>query len=46
MLAFEQLLALPPRAGEDFEPEEPTRFGKLSKRLWGGLLECEELAEG
>jgi exodeoxyribonuclease V gamma subunit len=46
VLTFEELLALARREGEDFEPEEPTRFGRLSKRLWGGLLACEEMAEG
>jgi exodeoxyribonuclease V gamma subunit len=45
ILGFDDLLALEPRAGEDFEGEEPTRFGRLSKRLWGGLLACEELAD-
>jgi len=46
VLGFDELLAFEPRAGEDFEPEEPTRFGRLSRRLWGGLLSVEELAEG
>ena len=46
MLGFDELLAFAPRAGEDFEPEEPTRFGRLSRRLWGGLLSVEEQAEG
>jgi exodeoxyribonuclease V gamma subunit len=46
VLTFDELLALPPREDEDFEPEEPTRFGRLSKRLWGGVRSCEELAEG
>jgi exodeoxyribonuclease V gamma subunit len=46
ILTIEQLLALPPRAGEDFEPDEPTRFGRLSKRLWGGVQSCEQMAEG
>ena len=31
---------------DTFEPEEPTRFGRLSRRLWSGLLSVEELAEG
>jgi len=44
VLSFDELLALPPREDEDFEPEEPTRFGRLSKRLWGGVLGCEEQA--
>src|SRR5829696_4319269 len=46
ILTFEELLALPPRAGEDFEPDERTRFGRLSKRLWGGVQSCEQMAEG
>jgi exodeoxyribonuclease V gamma subunit len=46
ILGFDELLALPARAGEDFQPEEPTRFGRLSRQLWGGLLSVEELAEG
>ena len=46
VLGFDELLAFAPRAGEDFEPEEPTRFGRLSRRLWSGLLSVEELAEG
>ena len=46
VLRFEELLAVPPRAGEDFEPDEPTRFGRLSKRLWAGVLTSEEMAEG
>ncbi len=41
VLGFDELLALPPREGEDFEPEEPTRFGRLAKRLWCGVLEAE-----
>jgi hypothetical protein len=46
VLSFDELLRLPLRDGEDFEPDEPTRFGRLSKRLWGGVRSCEELAEG
>jgi len=46
VLGFDELLAFAPRAGEDFEPEEPTRFGRLSRQLWSGLLSVEELAEG
>src|SRR5215218_5364108 len=46
VLTFDDLLALALREGEDFEADEPTRFGRLSKRLWGGLLSCEEMAEG
>jgi exodeoxyribonuclease V gamma subunit len=46
VLGFDELLAFAPRADEDFEPEEPTRFGRLSRRLWSGLLSVEELAEG
>ena len=46
VLSFEQLLAMPPRADEDFETDEPTRFGRLSKRLWGGVQTCEQMAEG
>ena len=46
MLSFDELLAFAPHADEDFELEEPTRFGRLSRRLWSGLLSVEELAEG
>ncbi len=46
VLSFDELLAIAPRADEGFETAEPTRFGRLSKRLWGGVLGCEQAAEG
>jgi exodeoxyribonuclease V gamma subunit len=46
VLSFEELLAIPPRPDEAFETDEPTRFGRLSKRLWGGVQSCEQMAEG
>jgi exodeoxyribonuclease V gamma subunit len=43
---FEDLLAFAPRedeAGEDWFPDEPSRFGRLARRLWSGLLAWEEV---
>jgi exodeoxyribonuclease V gamma subunit len=43
--SFAELLAERPRPGEDFEPAEPTRFGRFARRLWSGLLAHERLEE-
>jgi exodeoxyribonuclease V gamma subunit len=43
---FAELLAAPGRADERgpwWDPGEPRRFGRWATRLWGGLLQCEEL---
>jgi exodeoxyribonuclease V gamma subunit len=43
---FEWLLATAPRAderGDGWAEEEPSRFGRFSRRLWDGLLAREEL---
>ncbi|HET9125808.1 MAG TPA: exodeoxyribonuclease V subunit gamma [Solirubrobacteraceae bacterium] len=42
---FDVLLREPPRAeeaGEGWCEEESTRLGRLARRLWDGLLACEE----
>ena len=36
-LPFERLLAIPPRAGEEW-PDETTRLGVLARRLWAPIL--------
>jgi exodeoxyribonuclease V gamma subunit len=43
-LSLDDLLAEPPRAGEDWGITEPSRLGRLAVRLWSGLLAHEELA--
>jgi len=43
VLDFAELLAEPPRAGEDFG--DPSRFGGYARRLWTGLLAHERLVE-
>jgi len=46
-LPFARLLELPPRLGEDgagWPADEPTRFGRLARRLWDGLLACEQVS--
>ncbi len=43
---FEALLGEPPRPGEDgggWQRGESTRFGRLARRMWDGLLAHEEL---
>jgi exodeoxyribonuclease V gamma subunit len=32
------LLAEEPRPGEDWYPDEPTRFGMLARRVWEPIL--------
>ena len=44
VLSFAELLAQPPRpdeAGPGWAAGEATRFGRLARRLWDGLLACE-----
>jgi len=46
--SFDELLAAPPRGDEDGErwaAAESTRFGRYARRLWDGLLSCEELVD-
>jgi exodeoxyribonuclease V gamma subunit len=46
VLAFADLLDEAPRAdesGDGWEASETTRFGRLARRLWDGLLACERL---
>jgi exodeoxyribonuclease V gamma subunit len=47
-LAFDELLALPPRPGEDgpgwAADTETTRFGRCARRLWDPLLAAEAAA--
>jgi exodeoxyribonuclease V gamma subunit len=46
VLAFADLLDEPPRAdeaGDGWEMSEMTRFGRLARRLWDGLLACERV---
>jgi exodeoxyribonuclease V gamma subunit len=48
VLTFEELLAVPPHSGEagdGWEMTETTRLGRCARRMWDGLLACEELAE-
>ncbi|HEV2752452.1 MAG TPA: hypothetical protein VGV36_01315, partial [Solirubrobacteraceae bacterium] len=48
VVAFEDLLEEAPRddeQGEGWEEAEPTRFGRYARRLWAGMLACEELAD-
>ena len=40
---FEDLVAPAPRADEDFEPAEPSRFGRYAVRLWRGLCAHEKV---
>jgi len=45
---LEDLLAAPPaedEAGHGWDDGEPTRFGRLARRLWDGLLVSEELTD-
>jgi exonuclease V gamma subunit len=44
-VAFASLLEAPPRAeeaGEGWREDEHTRFGRVARRLWDGLLAREE----
>jgi len=46
VLSFDDLLAEPPRpdeAGEGWALSEATRLGRVARRMWDGLLACEEL---
>jgi len=46
-LPFARLLELAPQTGEDgpgWQRDEPTRFGRLARRLWDGLLACEQVS--
>jgi exodeoxyribonuclease V gamma subunit len=48
VLTLEQLMASPPTTGEagvGWDDAEPTRFGRLARRLWDGLLLAEELSD-
>jgi len=44
---FDEVLVEPPRAdeqGEGWEASETSRFGRCARRLWDGLLSCEEVS--
>ena len=43
---LDELLVARPRADEHgpwWDPDEPRRFGRWARRLWDGLLSCEEV---
>jgi exodeoxyribonuclease V gamma subunit len=42
---FASLLEAPPRADEQWDPAEQTRFGQFARRLWRGLLAHETVGE-
>jgi exodeoxyribonuclease V gamma subunit len=45
---FAELLEQPPRAdehGDGWDHAERTRFGRYARRMWDGLLSCEELTD-
>ena len=45
---FAELLAEPPRgdeAGAGWDAAQTTRFGRYARRLWDGLLACEEVVD-
>ena len=45
---FAELLEQPPRPdeqGDGWDPAERTRFGRYARRMWDGLLSCEELTD-
>jgi exodeoxyribonuclease V gamma subunit len=44
-LPFAKLMAIRPRAGEVWDPDEPSRFGQYAKRLWSGLLAHEVVTD-
>jgi exodeoxyribonuclease V gamma subunit len=47
-LTLDELMADPPGAGEagvGWDDAEPSRFGRLARRLWSGLLVSEELTD-
>jgi exodeoxyribonuclease V gamma subunit len=41
VLSFDELLRIAPRDDETFESDEPTRFGRLAKRMWADVVACE-----
>jgi len=48
VLTFAELLRSSPRddeQGEGWDAGEPTRFGRLARRLWSGMLACEEVVD-
>jgi exodeoxyribonuclease V gamma subunit len=47
IVPFDELLVAPPRqdeGGPGWADDEPSRFGRLARRLWDGLLAVEERA--
>jgi len=45
---FAEVYAEPARAderGEWWDPDEPRRFGRWARRLWDGLLQCEQVED-
>jgi exodeoxyribonuclease V gamma subunit len=45
---FAEVLAEPPRpdeAGPGWDAADPTRFGRLARRLWAGILACEAVED-
>jgi exodeoxyribonuclease V gamma subunit len=45
---LEDLLAEPSRSdqqGDGWDLTEPSRFGRYARRMWDGLLSCEELTK-
>jgi exodeoxyribonuclease V gamma subunit len=42
-IPFSELLASTPGAGENWYPDEPSRFGAYARRLWDGLLARETI---
>jgi exodeoxyribonuclease V gamma subunit len=48
VVPFAELVAEPARADERgpwWDPDEPRRFGRWARRLWDGLLQCEEVED-
>jgi exodeoxyribonuclease V gamma subunit len=48
ILTFDELLAEAPAPGEagiGWDDAEPSRFGRLARRMWDGLLNAEELTD-
>jgi exodeoxyribonuclease V gamma subunit len=47
-LGFDELLVARPRADEQgpwWDADEPRRFGRWARRLWDGLLQCEQVVQ-